>query len=158
MGVFYFSTGNIEMGTSQADIHQLAISGDDQRLADLLREQPHLANATRENTGWTPLHGAVCNGNTQCVRLLIVAGADVNAQEVCNQFTPLHFAAEDGHTDIAEMLLMANAVPNLLDLRGKTPLDRAMWENHKEVALLLKKYGGKPSEEISGPQETSASD
>jgi len=35
MGVFYFSTGNIEMGTSQADIHQLAISGDDQRLADL---------------------------------------------------------------------------------------------------------------------------
>jgi hypothetical protein len=158
IGVFYFSTGNVEVGANHIDIQELAISGDDQRLASLLREQPHLANVTREKTGWTPLHGAACNGKTQCVRLLIVAGANVNAQTVCNQFTPMHCAAEDGHTEIVEMLLMANADPNLLDFKGKTPLDRAVWENHKEVAGLLKEYGGKTSEEIKMPQETSGAD
>ena len=154
LGVFYFSTGNIQVGMKYDDIQELAMSGDDLRLANLLGEQPDLANATREKTGWTPLHGAACNGHTECVRLLINAAANVNVQ-ACNKFTPLHCASEDGYAEIVELLLIANADPNMQDSEGKTPLDWAMWKNHKEIVKRLKEYGGKTNAEINRAQETS---
>jgi hypothetical protein len=147
VGVFYFGTGNIKSGPKISDVQQLSISGNATKLAELLSEQPHLANTIRQKDSWTPLHGAACNGHTECVRLLILAGADVNVQS-CNQNTALHCSAEDGNAEIVSLLLSANANPNLKDRKGKTPLDWALWNNHQKIINLLKKHDGKTGKQL----------
>jgi hypothetical protein len=152
IGIFYFSIGNIKMGDRSENIQELAISGDSVKLGELLRKQPHLSNTIRKSDNWTPLHGAACNGKTECVRLLIDAGADVNAQS-CNQSTALHCAAEYGHTEIVELLLEADADPNVKDFKGKTPLDWAVWNNHQDIVDLLRKYNAKTGIELQERRE-----
>ncbi|RPI77523.1 MAG: ankyrin repeat domain-containing protein, partial [Desulfobacteraceae bacterium] len=147
IGVFHFSTGQIKTGNKTKDIFKLAASGNAIGLAELLKEKPHLAYTVRSGDRWTPLHTAVWNSRVECVRVLIEAGADLNAQ-ACNQKTGLHYAAEEGKVPIAEMLLKAKADPNLKDSQGKTPLDWALWNNHQEVADLLKKNNAKTSLEL----------
>ena len=147
IGVFYFSTGNVKTRLTVANLEVLAASGDAVKLSKLLKEQPQLVNAKGEKDSWSPLQGAACNGKTECVRLLIEAGANVNARS-CNQSTALHCSAEDGYTEIVALLLKAKAEPNLKDSKGKTPLDFAIWNNHKEVIDLLKKYNAKTGKEL----------
>ena len=142
IGVFYFSTGQMKTGNKSNDVIKLATSGDAVRLAELLREQPQLANIIQPGDRWTPLHAAVWNDRVECVRILIAAGADLNVQ-ACNQKTVLHYAAENGNLQITEMLLKANADPNKKDYKNKTPLDWALWNNHQEVVDLLKKHNAK---------------
>ena len=45
-------------------------------------------------------------------------------------------------------LLEAGANPNVSDFKNKTPLDRAIWENHHDVIELLKQFGAKTNEEL----------
>ncbi|EDQ89976.1 uncharacterized protein MONBRDRAFT_3592, partial [Monosiga brevicollis MX1] len=54
--------------------------------------------------GATPLHIAAFNGKTDCVRLLISWGANINSvtTEGC---TPLHYAAYMGKSDVVRVLL-----------------------------------------------------
>ena len=76
-------------------------------------------------------------GNTECCRVLIDAGVDVNALERNTRRTALHYAAEAGHLPIVEMLLSACVRTNDSDLGGKRPLDLAMDKNHGEIVVHL---------------------
>lgn len=147
MGVFHFGFGGMRNASNVVDIQELAISGDAIQLSKLLKDNPRLANSIRQRDNWTPLHGAACNGNIECVRILIDAGADVNMQS-CNQSTALHCSAEDGNVEIAALLLKAYANPNLKDSKGKTPLDYAIWNNHMDIIALLRNYDGQTSIEL----------
>jgi len=60
----------------------------------------------------------------------------------------LHNAAWKGHVEIAKLLIVKNADVNAKDVEGQTPLDWAEEEKHKEIADLLRKHGGKTSEEL----------
>ena len=62
--------------------------------------------------------------------------------------TPLHDAALWGHKEIAELLLANGADVNAKDDDGDTPLDVAILRNDKETADLLRKHGGKTTEEL----------
>ena len=46
------------------------------------------------------------------------------------------------------LLITKSADVNIKDVDGETPLDWAESEEHKELADLLRKHGGKTSEEL----------
>ncbi len=49
----------------------------------------------------TPLHYAALNGHTEVAKVLLAAGASVNATDEWNR-TPLHWAGYNGHVDVAQ--------------------------------------------------------
>ena len=58
-------------------------------------------------------------------------------------------AAEDGNIEVVKQHLAEGADVNAKDkLLGWTPLDKAIFGNHSEIADLLRKHGGKTGEEL----------
>ena len=60
---------------------------------------------------WTPMTFAANNGHFDIVKMLIDAGADVNARDT-DEWTPLHFAARYASSDVVKMLIEAGADVN----------------------------------------------
>ena len=71
--------------------------------------------------GMTALSFAAREGRLEAARLLLDAGADVNAREA-NGISPLVMAITNRHTKVAAMLLARGADPNAADWWGRTPL------------------------------------
>ena len=61
---------------------------------------------------------------------------------------PLQYAALFGEKEIAELLIAKGAKVNAKNKNDNTPLDKAIKENHTEIANLLRKHGGKTGEEL----------
>jgi hypothetical protein len=76
-----------------------------------------LASA-RNSSGETPLHFAADAGAAETVRVLIAAGADVNACEAVEARTPLHYAAAQGHAGAIDALVDACADASAKDADG----------------------------------------
>ena len=102
----------------------------------------------------TPLHFAAEAGQVDAVRLLLAAGAHVDAFEVL-EGTPLTHAAAAGHADVVRLLLEAGADPNraFLDPESQdcyewgcslSPLEAAAKGGHVEVVLILLQAGAHP--------------
>lgn len=94
--------------------------------------------------GWTPLHWAVCFGKTDCLKILIAAGSNINKRaKKCNGYTPLCLAAsvsnwrsiENKHS--VEILISAGAQVTKTDFNGNTPLHAAITNMHNEIAQIL---------------------
>jgi len=98
----------------------------------------------KDSDGVAPLHMAIHLGYKEVAELLIAEGADVNAKDN-NRRTSLHYAAFKGHKEIAELLIAEGADVSAKNENGYTPLDMA---DDKETADLLRKHGGKTSEEL----------
>ena len=97
--------------------------------------------------GMTALSFAAREGRLEAARLLIDAGADVNAREA-NGISPLVMAITNRHTPVAALLLSRGADPNAADWWGRTPLwsavdmrnldlDSRTFENGVERAPVL---------------------
>ncbi|MBR5888341.1 MAG: ankyrin repeat domain-containing protein, partial [Akkermansia sp.] len=82
------------------------------------------------------LYDAAENGETELVKLLIAAGADVN-KVVKDGRTPLYWAAIKGLTDCVKLLIAAGADVNKADEDGKTPLYKAVERDRTECVKLL---------------------
>ena len=105
----------------------------------------------------TPLHNAAVYGQKDFVELLIANGADVNATKGAGG-TALHSAANFGHKEVVELLITTGADVNAKEEDGRTPLDSSERDfeddspedktKKKEIADLLRKHGGKTSEEL----------
>jgi hypothetical protein len=85
---------------------------------------------------------AASDGNIEAVKQHLNAGTDVDAN-TDDGFTPLNYAAANGHKEIVELLIAEGADVNVRSILG-TPLDMA----EGETADLLRKHGGKTSEEL----------
>ncbi|MEU0688389.1 ankyrin repeat domain-containing protein [Streptomyces uncialis] len=89
------------------------------------------------------LMAAVTTGDTQAVRTLLAAGADVDARfPVVNGFnddhTPLLVASRDGHTAIVRELLGAGAGVNATEPTfGAVPLHKAVYNGHADITGIL---------------------
>ena len=92
------------------------------------------------------IQDAALYGSIKAVKEHLAAGADVNAKEKGG--TPLYYAAGTGHKVIAVLLIAEGADVNAKSDSGSTPLDWAIRRNVTETADLLRKHGGKTSEEL----------
>lgn len=87
--------------------------------------------------GQTPLHCAVQSGDAEQVKYLIDHGAFISVKEKEQGSTELHLAIAMGYSDIADMLIENGADLEMTDNCGKTPLDYAMYYNHKPLGYDL---------------------
>jgi ankyrin repeat protein len=76
-------------------------------------------NASR--LGQTALTAAILGGSSECVVLLLQAGADIS-KRVQFGYMPIHMAAQRGRPDLVKLLLQHGAKPNVPAWDGTTPL------------------------------------
>ena len=99
-------------------------------------------NAARGD-GMTGLHWAALNGNAEIVRLLVGAGAALEAGTRLGAHRPLHVAARAGHGEVVETLVGAGAEVAALTETGAAPLHFAAASGDlRAVTALLE--GGAP--------------
>src|SRR5437870_13850963 len=67
-----------------------------------------------------PLIGAVLEGHTEIVQLLLERGADPNAKDEEHEITVLMYAAQESDVEIVRLLLGAGADVNAWDWMGRT--------------------------------------
>jgi Ankyrin repeats (3 copies) len=117
-----------------------ASSGDVERVQALIKKHPeciHSDGTPGCESGYTPLHYASRAGHLAIVKVLIEAGAAVNASTTAGGGTPLHRAAYAGHADVVEVLLQSGAAVDLEDADGQTAVYKATQQGHLKVAELL---------------------
>ena len=118
-------------------------------------------SSTESNAQLLLKHGAIINGTNALqlaagygrlgmVRLLVEAGADVNAMLDSNdmfhgnqdgsQGTALHYAAQRGAKDVVEYLISKGADTRKLDRSGYTARGRANIKGHDEIVRLIRSH------------------
>lgn len=120
----------------QRDAFRVVEKNDAPRLEKLISRNLDLE---AQESGRTLLHLA---DDPECVKVLIAAGANVNAISEEGQ-TPLMIAATRGLTPLVRLLIDAKADLNKVNVHGRTALDYAIRGGHAEVEEMLRKAGGK---------------
>src|SRR5687767_2971694 len=92
---------------------------------------------TRNAFANQPLHAAAAGRHIEVCRVLIAAGADVNATQH-GGYTPLHEAAQHGDVEMSELFLSAGADPALVTEVGETPAQIAVAAGHTDLADRLR--------------------
>ncbi|HEX9367484.1 MAG TPA: ankyrin repeat domain-containing protein [Vicinamibacterales bacterium] len=131
-GHHHVVTALFEAG-AEVDVFAAAAVG---RAGDLRRElkAPGAVGAYSFD-GWTPLHLAAFFGRLETARILLDAGADVDAvsrNSLTN--TPLHAATAGKHTEVALLLLEKGAKSGAIDAGSYTPLQIAT-QNQLEAVV-----------------------
>ncbi|KAJ4111449.1 hypothetical protein NW768_011802 [Fusarium equiseti] len=104
---------------------------------ELLKHDPPLN--TRSFNDNTPLFIASYNGSVDLGKILIAAGADVNAEGNETGWTALHAAYDNAN--MSRILLQAHADPNAKEPTGKTALFYACRNGHTETVQVLLEHG-----------------
>lgn len=139
----------------------LAVDTAEIEMVKLILASGHSVRGTNGN-GWTALHCAascrfshiIAGGSvdkstttaielgTQMVRILLSAGAKVNATG-SRGITALHLAAESGGLEMVGLLLERGAFIEALDYEHYTPLHRASFNGHASVVARLLLHGAR---------------
>ncbi|MYH51530.1 MAG: ankyrin repeat domain-containing protein, partial [Gemmatimonadetes bacterium] len=91
--------------------------------------------------GMTGLHWAALNGNAAIARLLIDAGATLEAVTRLGAHTPLHVAAKEGRGEVVAILVEAGADPAAATETGATPLHFAAASGDVRAVTVLLHHG-----------------
>lgn len=79
--------------------------------------------------------------NTAILKLLLEHGIDPNLSDRNNMRSILYEAVSLGQTDAVRILIEAGANPNVITIKGKTPLQVAQSARYDEIARLLRNAG-----------------
>ena len=127
------------MATGDSPVADAAMYDDVDAVRELL-EQGADVNAPRGD-GMTGLHWAALNGNAEIARLLIDAGADLEAATRLGTHTPLHVAAKEGHGELVEILAGAGADVAAVTGTGAMPLHFAAASGDVRAVVALLDHG-----------------
>ncbi|XP_077208712.1 ankyrin repeat domain-containing protein 29 isoform X2 [Paroedura picta] len=95
-----------------------------------------------DSLGTTPLMVASYYGHKECVRELVLQGADINLQRETGA-TALFFAAQQGHDDIVKFLFEYGASTEFKTQDGATSLFLAAQGGYLDLIRLLMSSGAK---------------
>lgn len=119
------------------------------------RDLPGFENLLKENgakiitfeldhSRFTALHRAAEKGLIDFVKVMLAAGADINARTFPERgYTPLYMAADGNQPDMVKFLLANKADPTLRCDADWTALNRAERNNNKEIVGILMAAEGK---------------
>jgi ankyrin repeat protein len=112
------------------------------RVRELIRQGAPVSAPDAE--GQSPLILAAYQGDTEIVRLLLEAGADVAAVDPEMEATALHAAAYAGSTAAAKLLVEHGVdIDRQGPRNGFTALHDAIWQDNVETARLLIEAGAR---------------
>jgi len=114
-----------------------AFFGHAKTVSALLAAGAEVNLASRETMKMSPLGSALAVQRNDIARMLIDAGADVNAKAE-NDLRPLHTAAARGNLEAAMLLLEHGADVNASSKDGKTALTYAEERNHPDMIEFLR--------------------
>jgi ankyrin repeat protein len=126
------------------DVFEAATLGYIDRLNERLAEDPARATAYSSD-GFTALHFAAFFGKPESARVLLQAGARVDAYTT-NDFAnlPLHAAAAGRNIEVCRMLLAAGTDVDARQHGGFTPLHEAAQHGDVEMTELFLSAGADP--------------
>ncbi|XP_040021276.2 uncharacterized protein bcl3 isoform X1 [Gasterosteus aculeatus] len=100
---------------------------------------------TRNYEGLSPLHLAVLRGQKDLTRMLLEAGADINAMDVKSGQSPLMHAVESNDVDMVHFLIGGGCDVNSQSYSGNTALHAACGRGQVDTVRLLLKSGADSS-------------
>jgi hypothetical protein len=122
-------------------LHELLQSTSDSLFPAELGDR-EVALDSHDCVGDTPLHVLLWRRDVRGVRMLVAAGADVNAIGDMSE-TPLHIAVRGGLVEAVATLLAAGADPDIRSEFGETPRECA-YKSGDEMADCFKRAGCAP--------------
>jgi ankyrin repeat protein len=137
----------------------VAIRRESAAMVEALLKRGANPNVRDVDTDWTALLLAAC-GRVDIVKLLLAAGADVNAtcrmdNNLLRGMTPLMFAALDGDEELAQVLIEKGADVSAKAPNGSTALSLAKEiapKNHQGVIRKLEEAARKPAAAPASPK------
>ncbi|XP_005044950.1 PREDICTED: nuclear factor NF-kappa-B p105 subunit isoform X1 [Ficedula albicollis] len=127
-------------------LHLAATEGDDKILSLLLRHEKVSPMVNFPNgEGLSAIHMVVMANSMSCLKHLIAAGVNINAQEQKSGRTALHLAVEQENIPLAGCLLLeGDADVDSTTYDGTTPLHIAAGRGSTKLAAVLKAAGANP--------------
>lgn len=110
-------------------------------LVKLLLNRGAIPNVGTEGRRTSPVAECAHNGNTEILKLLIAAGADVNAPQYGD--VPISTAALRKHSEFVKLLIEAKANVNHQEESGFTTLMSAVAGGQLEIVKMLLEAGAK---------------
>jgi len=121
---------------ADAPVADAAMRGDAAKIRALLKQGADVNAA--QGDGMTALHWSASKGDVDAARMLIYAGARVEAVTRNGNYTPLHLAAKAGNLSVVRALLDAGANVNAkTSSGGASPLHLAAAQGNAEVVNAL---------------------
>ncbi|XP_070691599.1 B-cell lymphoma 3 protein homolog [Pempheris klunzingeri] len=99
----------------------------------------------RNYQGLSPLHLAVLRGHRDLARMLLDAGADINAMDIKSGQSPLMHAVESNNADMVHFLIESGCDVNSQSYSGNTALHSACGRGQVDTVRLLLKSGADSS-------------
>ncbi len=113
--------------------------GDGDAVRALLKQKVDVNAA--QGDGMTALHWAASLDDLATARLLLAAGAKVDARTRLGAVSPLFMAARNGSAPMIEMLLKAGASTTQADATGTTPLMVVAESGNTDAIKVLAEHG-----------------
>ena len=138
---------------SDASIADAEMRGDTSAVRLLLKQGADVNAA--QGDGMTALHWAAMHGDVDQTRMLVYAGARLEASTRNGNYTPLHLAAQTGKTSVIKALVQAGADVNAATTAGgATPLHYAAANGNADAIVALLDKGAKVDARESAWSET----
>ena len=119
------------------EIHRAIESGDVARVQQILQSDPGAVSQPDENQFRDlPIHVAAASGNVEIARLLLDAGADIDAGDSDNS-TALGVAAMRKHGELVAFLIERGADVNRRDRKADCPLSFAVYGRDEAIIQKL---------------------